>query len=819
MELKKGLAIATIFTLTTGLSACGGGSSGGASNQQSSQGGSGQQQVTLGGVVTGVASKGLLANATVTAYELDGNGKQIRSVGQATTDATGKYSISLSKSYTGGAVQLVMSANTNTTMVCDAVGGCGQNATFGQSIAAPNGLKMSALIPKVTGGAGTTVSAQITPFTDMAATNVLKSGNEVSDTAINTANARISQVVGVDILTTPPANVALQGGGSASDDSKAYGAFLSAVATQAETKDSGNISDYLSKLDNSFQDGTFSSTDPAKLTDLLDEVSNAQTTVFGSDIPAQLQTHVTNLQNQITKAGGSYTPDVTVTTGLQQAKTLVNNARTLVTSFTNLSSPAQSFADKLNSAGETFNVHSQVLLEDATSIALSVINDISSNNQISLGQARTVAIMDAGSQIGNATVTVKDDASNNLMMEITTSGIANVDFTGSIDTNIPDTLVKSGQVSLSNANLTLNADVKDTTSDATEVKLDQIKVGLTTQSAVTLTDSSGAGGNPLVTGATLTGGINISSNGYSFTGTVKNLKLVQLNSSARKDSLTGVSLADSPVSISNISVKGTFSDNAGSQFDASADLTLDNAASFDSLSYLSYQPRVWLNLSLPGDVSNAKGYYTNNYPNAGSFSDVNYSDWNDQTCFNNFNSCASGDVLGVYATLAGEVKNKFGVAPNSLSNVYYSYSTNNISTYYAEADLGSFETSNYFAKGSLTLGLDASLNGYPKASVALTVNRTELDGGNATAEIAYGNTDLTFKTSTTDINATNGGINTLTVSDPSGATMTITRKSGSNATDLQGTISVGGTQEGTVSTSSKGIVTVNYSDGTFATLQ
>lgn len=154
------LYIASILTLT----GCGGGGTAGSP--------------TGGGAATslsGIASKGPIANATVTAY--CGPAASGNKLGTATTISDGSYSLS----YTGSCatpVELVMTPTNSSTMY---------NEVTGTNDPVPAGFSMSAYVANPTN----TITASITPFTDMAA--------KVLDTANGRGTTPTSSSVGAAI--------------------------------------------------------------------------------------------------------------------------------------------------------------------------------------------------------------------------------------------------------------------------------------------------------------------------------------------------------------------------------------------------------------------------------------------------------------------------------------------------------------------------------------------------------------------------------------------------------------------------------------------
>ena len=149
MEFKK---LALAIAISTALTACGGG------------GGSSSSSTPTSYSVSGTAAKGIIQHGIVTAEEYVGS--DWKTVGNTTTDANGKYALTLS-GYAGGPLRIKITADSSTTMKCDDVSGCGDSATFGQPIALSNDFSMAAILPSVTSTSFTDVP--VTPYTNMAA--------------------------------------------------------------------------------------------------------------------------------------------------------------------------------------------------------------------------------------------------------------------------------------------------------------------------------------------------------------------------------------------------------------------------------------------------------------------------------------------------------------------------------------------------------------------------------------------------------------------------------------------------------------------------
>ena len=187
------------------LSACGGGGGGGG--------------VAGEGSISGIATKGPVDNATVTAYAIS-NGVMGAQIGTTTSDTNGNFTM-ITSSY-AGSVMLQMSGGSYT----DEATGTTMNMS-------PN--VMTAVIPNV--AAGATISGiQMTPLTAMAQSMAQHMSGGMTEANITAANTAMGSYFSVsDILHTQPMNPLVNGSGSgASQDAKNYGICVAAMSQEAK---------------------------------------------------------------------------------------------------------------------------------------------------------------------------------------------------------------------------------------------------------------------------------------------------------------------------------------------------------------------------------------------------------------------------------------------------------------------------------------------------------------------------------------------------------------------------------------------------------
>ncbi|MDP2007985.1 MAG: hypothetical protein Q8K45_20135 [Rubrivivax sp.] len=177
------------------LAACGGGGGGSDAPTAPVTPPSTAARVTL----TGLAAKGLMANADVTVLAVNADGTVSTTVlGTATTSATGTYSVVFDG--TSGVpyvVRITAKADGSTTHLDEVLG----------SQPLPSGFTLRALGVPASSGA-LTVSTTVTPFSEMAAAAAARATGGI--TAANTAQAKstVSQLLGFDPLAAPAPSTA-----------------------------------------------------------------------------------------------------------------------------------------------------------------------------------------------------------------------------------------------------------------------------------------------------------------------------------------------------------------------------------------------------------------------------------------------------------------------------------------------------------------------------------------------------------------------------------------------------------------------------------
>ena len=258
---------ALALLVSSALVGCSGGGGSGGGLTTPAAGGSGAaaaEQVSL----SGIAIKGLLKAATVTAYSLD---KSI-TLGTVETEEDGSYVLP-NMDYQG-AILVELTTNANTKTVCDAANGCAVSAStvvFGTSYAFNDAnFKLTSVLPNASLAANQKL--MVTPITHLAAQRIIKSGiTEPAKIqgAVN-ATAKLLGLDSVDINTLAPVDITNPNAvKTASSNAQMYGALVGAIATLAESKPGTSVADLLENLvDDYSTDGGLSgnSADANKIT-------------------------------------------------------------------------------------------------------------------------------------------------------------------------------------------------------------------------------------------------------------------------------------------------------------------------------------------------------------------------------------------------------------------------------------------------------------------------------------------------------------------------------------------------------------------------
>lgn len=241
----KKLLLSLAISSALGLTACGGG-------------GSSSSSSSAGSTVNGTASKGIVSGGRVEAFLFVNGSPDTMStpIASSTTNAQGKYSLSIPAAHEGKPIFIKISSVAGTTMKCDITNGCdadGDPTTtdditpFGDNFdLAENELEMSAVLAQ----ASQTVAVNVTPLTTVAAElakSEINSGASNNSIAISIAKAN-SQVsttfgLGADITKIPVVDLTdaddVNANAGTNDSAINYAAINAALVSAKQTDANG----------------------------------------------------------------------------------------------------------------------------------------------------------------------------------------------------------------------------------------------------------------------------------------------------------------------------------------------------------------------------------------------------------------------------------------------------------------------------------------------------------------------------------------------------------------------------------------------------
>jgi len=794
----------------------------------------------------GTAAKGIINKGLVVAKELKIDGSVLAQVGNATTDITGSYNLTLGGNYSGGPIEVTISADPGTEMKCDVSTGCGtatdvtldinNNGTvdFGEWYKLGT-INMSALVASAT--AGDVVGVNITPYTHMA-TQRAKEAATLNSTAIFNANSEVSTLLGgINILTTKALDItdptARQ---NASATEVSYAAFSAAIGILAPSTSSGapNIDAALGKLADSFQGGTIapsSTTTNSSLISMQDiitatEMTLAKTnTVDTSGILAAVQTTVTAAE----AAGGNIDPHPSTSAGdtnIAKVKTFITDVRTWGTVINaEMSAKSDAFSTQVNLASSAANASQNFLVSSALNATIEAIMDKVSGNASSDLSTYTTGPLDSvtGASVSTSTPIPLDpqfsagsivQSGDNVTISGALIGGINVDMSltlpaknsallaGSImKVNIlsanftsanADVVIKSG----SNISLNLSKDYIVDYATGTNPEISAASVNLD----ISLTQKKGQD--------QVTGNSVALDSAITFSGT-----LAATLGKSVTDTVTGNTAWVTP---KNLTLAGNVSDATGNSLDAQFTVNITNADTFKPVGQLpigTIKPNI------------ATWNYTGNsfvFTSANGYDDVTIQ-WNSptSTTFTYGGIWGYSYEVGSYANLSEAVNLNFytpwnwenWIADEGLYFVDYGAAdfsvSGSVSGRLIEPEFvieGS--AANQWLKGNLGLDFNLQLAGLPQASVNISGSRTDVSAGNASVTIAYGARQLMV---TSDFTDTTTSAEVVTITNQDGVKLVIPLDIGAST----GNITLNGVGYATVS-QSNGLMKITYNDGTLS---
>ena len=825
-------AVSLIIALV--LSACNSGGGGGGPAPAT-----GVSGVTLGGS----AVKGIIKNGVVKAEELNADKSVKAQVGSATTGADGSYSLTVNSSYTGGPIQITITADATTEMKCDVPppANCGtrsdgiadSNTTvdFGEWYKPGVGnLTMTALVAEA--ATDDTLSVNVTPFTDMA-TRRAKEAATLDKTAVYDANSEVSVLLGgINILDTKPLDITNPTSiseGSATE--KAYAALAAAIATLADSSSGKpDINGALDTLASSFTGGAMMADDggtDASVISLKEIIDGAKSVLDEAGTVDTSGAIITNMQDALDSAsGGVVDPEPSPTSGpitVDKIKTFVADVRTWGTVIdSELSTKANAFSDQADLASTAANASGELLMSPALNNVVEAIGGYidgtySDTDLSTYGLGFTSGTISSSGSTYTITDGVYDNGSGqtvtiNLTGEVPLDGTTASSFTlgitsATLNSDAADAVINSGTITLTTASgYTIDwSAINDGTAAEPDISGGSIDFDLS------LTQKQDQTGAPLAATVTFTGKLAVTltnpikdTNGDYIWITPKTLVLSGGASSSDGNSLdftlsANVTNADTFVPHDNLSagyvksdiITWTYSDTdtvAGNDTFTLTSPILNATVVWDSVSG---------NATITQSYSDGYVYHNTSGPYA-SLTDALTGSSVLNDAYNNFY------YSGGYIWIDGEGGYTVDI---TASNFAVDGSVDGV---LVDPDFV-LEDSTHWLDASVGLSFNLQLTDLPKASVTISADRTDYQSGNATLTIVYGTRKIAITGDFTDSTATGS----VDVTNQDGVTMTI---SGADLDAGTGSITYNGTTYATITSMSNGLTKISYSDGTFETL-
>lgn len=320
------------------------------------------------GTLSGSSTKGIIRNGVITVSQFDAAGDQV-TIGTGRTTADGRYSLSYAD-YNGGLVLVCVTADAQTTVVCDASDGpnCGPsngvagdtnaNGTFdlGEELPAPADFRMCTCLtePPAEG-----ISAPITPFTNAVVLRAEeRAANEELRTALLNAASEVGQLLGgLDVLRLDPVDLSdADAVAGASPEALVYSALIAAVLGNSVDAlgagESLDLNAVVQRIVDSTAGGRIGLSD---FRNLLREAQEQLLALGRSDRSGVLAS--LNDQADAIEAGGGNSfdpepnPDANAD-GISRARGLIRNLRNVYASIESYDAPLEAVGLDLDAAGQ-----------------------------------------------------------------------------------------------------------------------------------------------------------------------------------------------------------------------------------------------------------------------------------------------------------------------------------------------------------------------------------------------------------------------------------------------------------------------------------
>lgn len=787
-------------------------------------GGGGSTPPPAGATLGGTAAKGIIKGGNVVAEELKSDGTVLAQVGTATTGADGSYSLTLGSSYSGGPVQVTISADANTEMKCDVPAGCGTTVNFGDWYKPGAGnLTMHALVSDAATGA--TIGVNITPYTDLA-TRRAKLSTTLDASAVNIANSEVNQLLGgIDILNIKPLDITdptVLASGSAAQ--KAYAAYSAAIGVLADASSgSPNIIAALDTLETSFADGMIMADDGganAAVFSLQEIINGAKSTLTQAGT-ADTSGTIAALQNDVDNAVGNVVDPVADSHAgdapLVKVKAFVADVRTWGTVIdAEMKTKGDAFDQQVSLASTAADMSQQLIVGPAFDGALdAVMQNFDGTNTATDLTAYVVGVtgdpqFTAGTIANTAgVVTITDGVINgttvNLAVQLPVDGSTASSFTlgitsANLTSTASDVVINSGSINFDTASpYTVNwTNIDAGTAAEPDVSSGSIDLD------VALTQKQDDLGVALASPVTFAG------------------KIALALTNPTHDTAGNINW----ITPSTVTLSGNVGTDAGESLDASFTIDITNANSFTPVGELpvghvksnivtwNYSGNTYTAVSPEATVTitwnsgDGSAIVTQTYSDGYSYTN---------TYFGSYANLASA-VIGTYiytplyyyqngGTIWVKDEGEYTVdltgadfSVNGAANGILQYPD-----FVVEAD-----ATNKWLDATVGLNFALQLAGLPEASINISGDRTAFDAGDASISIAYGTRQIVINGSFSDASSTGD----VTITNQNGVTMTIDGDFDAETGDVK----LNGQSYATISQTGTGLTKITYSDGTFETL-
>ncbi len=224
--------------------------------------------------LSGTASKGPIASATVSVYVLNDDGTRGSFLGSVTTDADGNYTLNVS--YTGPVAVVV-------------TGGSYTDEATGATVTLETGDELVTFLDSAENGESVAITALTTIAAEQAAANAA-SGIETAINAANKAVADAFGLTGVDLSSIIPADPTNTVSAGASVASQAYGIVMAALTQLASDAgvSASDVLDLIKDLADDYSDGVLDGKNAAG------DALTFATAITPSDAMTGLNTAITN---------------------------------------------------------------------------------------------------------------------------------------------------------------------------------------------------------------------------------------------------------------------------------------------------------------------------------------------------------------------------------------------------------------------------------------------------------------------------------------------------------------------------------------------